>query len=147
MFEFAVLLFTFWQRNAVTLAVQQAANLGELAIPLHVVLNGGALHEEGVRAVLLDHAVEALLVASFGVDARLGRLHERIELLVCRDCRTLVAEKYWLNALLTSLEIFIRFRRAENTVHVQGFSRSSIFRLHDPTSGRNFEVKLLLSPV
>ena len=93
MFEFAVLLFTFWQRNAVTLAVQQAANLGELAIPLDVVLDGGSLHEEGVGAVLLDDAVETLLVAGLGVDARFGRLHERVELLVRRDCRTLSVQK------------------------------------------------------
>ena len=80
---------TFGQGDSVALAVQEAADLGELAVPLHVVLDGGALHEEGVGAVLLDDAVEALLVSRLGVHARLGRLHERVELLVRRDRRTL----------------------------------------------------------
>ena len=76
-FEF---FFTWRQRHSVSLAVELVSDLGELAIPLHVVLHGRGLHEEGVVAVALHHAVDPLLVA-VGVHRRLGRLHERVQLL------------------------------------------------------------------
>ena len=76
--------FTFRQSNSITLAVQQTSQLLQVAFPLHVVLDGRGLHEEGVEAVLLPHAVDARAVAA-GVDARLGGLHKCIDLLIGGD--------------------------------------------------------------
>ena len=75
---------TFRQRYPVPLAVQQSSELLEVALPLDVVLDGRGLHEEGVEAVLLPHAVDARAVAA-GVDARLGGLHKCIDLLIGGD--------------------------------------------------------------
>ena len=75
---------TFRQRYPVPLAVQQSTELLEVALPLDVVLDGRGLHEEGVEAVLLPHAVDARAVAA-GVDARLGGLHKCIDLLIGGD--------------------------------------------------------------
>ena len=75
---------TFRQRYPVPLAVEQAPELLEVALPLDVVLDGRGLHEEGVEAVLLPHAVDARAVAA-GVDARLGGLHKCIDLLIGGD--------------------------------------------------------------
>ena len=79
--ESGVKVPTFRQRYPVPLAVQQTPQLLEVALPLDVVLDGRGLHEEGVEAVLLPHAVDARAVAA-GVDARLGGLHKCIDLLI-----------------------------------------------------------------
>ena len=76
--------FTFRQSNSIPLAVQQTPELFQVALPLHVILDGRGLHEEGVEAVLLPHAVDARAVAA-GVDARLGGLHKCIDLLIGGD--------------------------------------------------------------
>ena len=62
---------TFWQCYSVSLAIQEAPQLFEVTFPLHVILDGCGLHEEGVEPVLLPHPVNARAVAR-RVHARLG---------------------------------------------------------------------------
>ena len=80
---------TFRQSNSVTLAVQQTSQLLQVALPLHVVLDGRGLHEEGVEAVLLPDPVNAGAVTG-GVDTWLGRLHKCIYFLVSWNCGALM---------------------------------------------------------
>ena len=56
----------------VHLVVEIATDLGELAVPLDDVLDGGALHHEGVLAVRVDHLLDALVV---GRDHHLGSVN------------------------------------------------------------------------
>ena len=77
--------FTFRQSNSITLAVQQTPELFQVALPLHVVLDGRGLHEEGVEPLLLLDPVYPSTITG-GVDARLGRFHKCIDFLVCRNC-------------------------------------------------------------
>ena len=63
-------LSTFWQGYSVSLAIQEASQLFEVTFPLHVILDSGGLHKEGVEAVLLPHPVNARAVA--------GRVHARL---------------------------------------------------------------------
>ena len=62
---------TFRQRYPVPLAVQQAPELLEVALPLDVVLDGRSLHKESVEAVLLSDPVNAGAVAGC-INTRLG---------------------------------------------------------------------------
>ncbi len=84
---------TWRERHSVSLAVEQAADLRQLALPFHIVLDGGTLHEERVRPVLLQYPVYALLITA-RVHARLRGLHEGVQFLICRDGRTLRSIEY-----------------------------------------------------
>ena len=73
-----------WESDAVALGVQQSADLSRVTLSLDHILDRGGLHEKGVLAVALFHAVNAFSVA-FYEDGRLGRLHEGPHPLVSWD--------------------------------------------------------------
>ena len=83
---------TFGGGNAVALAIEEAADLGEVAVPLHCVVEHRRLHEEGV--VALEDALYALLVVR-DEDRGLLRLHVPPHLLVDRYLRVLYVASVW----------------------------------------------------
>lgn len=54
---------TWRHGNAVSLGVQETADLSEVAVPLDYVFDGGGFHQECVTAFPLDHSIHALDVA------------------------------------------------------------------------------------
>lgn len=53
-----------WRHGyAVSLGVQETADLSEVAVPLDYVFDGGGFHQECVTAFPLDHSIHALDVA------------------------------------------------------------------------------------
>ena len=80
------------ERDPIALGVEQPADLSRVALALDDVLDGGGLHEEGVLAVALLHALDALSVA-LDEDGRLRRLHERPHALVSGDLGVLEGKK------------------------------------------------------
>ena len=80
---------------------RSAAYLSKPALPLHHVVNHGALHHEGVLTVLLQHPVHPLLV---GVGEHLLPLrHELPHLFVGVDCGILQLK----DQIILVVQIFI----------------------------------------
>jgi hypothetical protein len=86
LFSYGLGNFTHGCGDSVAFGVQQATNLGEVAVPLHSVIQHGGLHEEGV--VSLEHPANALLVRRHK-HRRLFVLHEPPHLFVCLYHRVL----------------------------------------------------------
>lgn len=79
------LLILTWRRGyAVSLGVQETADLSEVAVPLDYVFDGGGFHQECVTAFPLDHSIHALNVARRKY-RRLCRVHEGPHALVRRE--------------------------------------------------------------
>lgn len=80
---------TFRSGNPVTFAVQQAADLREVAISLHSVIEHGGFHQESV--VTLEHSFHSVLVAFHEYRWRF-RFHELPHLFVYSNLRVLLLQ-------------------------------------------------------
>lgn len=79
-----MLTLTWRHGYAVTLGVQETADLSEVAVPLDYIFDGGGFHQECVTAFPLDHSIHALDVTRRKY-RRLRRIHEGPHALVRRE--------------------------------------------------------------
>lgn len=84
MYKAFLLTLTWWHGYAVSLGVQETADLSKVTVPLDYVFDGGGFHQERVTAFPLDHSFHALNVACRKY-RRLRRVHEGPHALVRRE--------------------------------------------------------------
>lgn len=76
-----MLELTEWHGDAVSFWVESTTDLHQLAVPLHLILDGRGLHEEGVLTVASQDPLNTFVIA-FGEDGRPGGLHRAPHFLV-----------------------------------------------------------------
>lgn len=84
MYKAFLLTLTLRHGYAVSLGVQETADLSKAAVPLDYVFDGGGFHQECVTAFLLFHSFHTLNVARRKY-RRLRRVHEGPHALVRRE--------------------------------------------------------------